>query len=1660
MKVGFKDVLLLIAFGLCLHKSYGQPKYGNEWINPSKIYFKINVAEDGIYKVTFEELVLAGFPLSTSPSSDLQLINFGKEQAIHVSGNSFGPGSWFEFYGQKHTIGLDTFLYKDWKKDLLNPEYSFVSDTNAYFLTISPESSNLRYTLSNPDYINITLAPFPFYLHEEKVVYKDSYFKNVDGDIRYSHFEPSEGFASGIQQQTNTTINITSYYEDGPAPILDFRTGQNNQISRLEIKWNNVLKETKLTLPKLTTQHQYALSKSDIKASNVLNLRNVNTTLDRHVISYASVRYPRTFDFGNKPSYAFNLTSSSQKRFLEISSFKDDNTSVFLYDINNKIRYSTKIIGGKTLAIVNGVSTETSYILSNTGDGFKKAKDISKFTPRNFENRDQQFIILTSKALHTSGADYVQQYADYRSSSVGGGYKTEIVDIEDVYNHFGYGVERHFMGVKNLASYIKNKWTSTQFVLILGKGIEYPYMRTENDVLNNVGRVFFVPTYGFVGSDNMLFSEENFPDPYFALGRIAARSGDDIRNYLDKLRQYEQAPLAGQTIQDKYWMKRVMNLGGGKNDFEQNAIKSGLDNMARILADTIYGADVRSYFKRSSDAVQFNVNEEINTLFENGVGIINFFGHSAANSWDFSIDNPRNFDNFGRFPLINSFGCYSGNLHSTAKGISELFVLEKDRGSIAFLASTGTAFISSLTQYGQRFYNTTLHELRYKSVGEAITRIANQYRNAQFADLALYSQLTYHGDPAIKLYVERGPDYVFDGSTVKSKSSTIEAGSKDFEIDLVIANLGSYIKDSLDVIFSHVLPNGTIIDTITVRTAGIASNEKVTIKLKNYGNVSVGKNILRGTLDPKNKIKELPTVAAENNNDLVVDGVIGFEFFVTDNFATAVYPHDFAMINTKDHFVLKASTSSVPVAKGNYIFQIDTTAYYNSPIKETGKVESEGGLITYTPKMALVADRVYYWRVSPDSISKENGYKWSEKSFAYLPNEEEGWNQSHFFQFRQNEFTELELSEATGRKFEFGKIFHTAKFKNKLWVDEDRPGYTFDNVTFGSVTPWNYMSAGLAFVIYKQQTGIFPRNAVGGEYGSINPTSGSIAVYPFKTDSPKSRNDIVNFIKNQLSPNDFLTVFTVVKDGNSDLKISDWESDKAVYGTTLFDALKSIGANQFENLKDYGSVPYILQTIVGDNKILNEQIALNKNEIIEITSLVNNYSSLGSKNTLSLGKVNVFKELKFSVTQNPLATNNYWLDILNIDNFNNTTKVDSFIKGNKILNYDGKKYSSLNLKLNTFDSIQFQVPQLKFWRVSYKSLPDAAILFTKSEPNPSNNEVNLGEKVKISYDVISVNYVDMDSILVKFSYIASDNVATIKFKKLAPLKAGQKINDIIEFDIPAGNINDIRFVIEINPDGQQPELHSFNNVLTKQFNISKDDKNPLLDVFFDGIRIMDGDIVSPKPEILITLEDDNKFLPITDPNLFDIKLDTGRNQLLTIPVNSSVIRFTPASTTNTTAKITYTPSLSEGEYKLIVQAKDLSGNKSGVNPRIVSFRVIEKQSISHVFNYPNPFSTSTQFVFTLTGEEIPDIMSISIMTISGKVVREIKKEELGVLRVGINKTDFKWDGTDEYGSKLANGVYLYKVNTRKSNGDTYDHFANEKVDAFFTEGFGKLVILR
>lgn len=220
------------------------------------------------------------------------------------------------------------------------------------------------------------------------------------------------------------------------------------------------------------------------------------------------------------------------------------------------------------------------------------------------------------------------------------------------------------------------------------------------------------------------------------------------------------------------------------------------------------------------------------------------------------------------------------------------------------------------------------------------------------------------------------------------------------------------------------------------------------------------------------------------------------------------------------------------------------------------------------------------------------------------------------------------------------------------------------------------------------------------------------------------------------------------------------------------------------------------------------------------------------------------------------------------------------------------------------------------------------------------------------------------------------------------------------------------------------EYFYFNNLTDQKFFVARDSTRPIFDVLFDDQEIINGDIVSSRPEVVITLED-NSPLP----------LDTS---YFTIVHNNKPLRFyQPELDWNYEGVgspfiITWTPTLPDTLRKLSpiekntleILAKDASGNFFDSTSYRVTFFVYNDNNIDKVYNYPNPFSSSTYFTFILQGLEKPSEVEIKIFTIAGRLIRDIKLSSSDLIS---NFNKIYWDGKDEDGDEIGNGVYLYKV---------------------------------
>ena len=219
---------------------------------------------------------------------------------------------------------------------------------------------------------------------------------------------------------------------------------------------------------------------------------------------------------------------------------------------------------------------------------------------------------------------------------------------------------------------------------------------------------------------------------------------------------------------------------------------------------------------------------------------------------------------------------------------------------------------------------------------------------------------------------------------------------------------------------------------------------------------------------------------------------------------------------------------------------------------------------------------------------------------------------------------------------------------------------------------------------------------------------------------------------------------------------------------------------------------------------------------------------------------------------------------------------DSIISLANYIDAENNPFIQLNSVFS--DTTDFTPAQLDRWHVLFQPLPEAAIDGSKGYlwTAEGKDSLDAGEEVSFAIDVKNVFNLPMDSLLVQY-YIEDEkqNRVYLEYPRQDSLRVGQSFRDTISFST-TNFVGENTFWMEVNPYvglsniTDQPEQFHFNNLLQIPFNVRGDKINPLLDVTFDGRHILNGDIVNPNSEIVITLKDENAFL------IMDNDLDTGR----------------------------------------------------------------------------------------------------------------------------------------------------------------------------------------
>jgi hypothetical protein len=1716
-----KRLLTLILVSFCLAAS---AQYNNSWIDYSKTYYKFKVVNTGLYHIS--QATLAGIGLGSTPAEQFQLWRNGEEVRLYTSSPTgpLGGSGYIEFWGVMNDGKKDTRLYHD-PAAQLSDYYSLETDTAAYFLTVNPTGNSLRFTNTANNVAGNSLPVEPYFMNKRGIYYKD-YLNNgyaaIIGFYVYSStYDIGEGwtsreiYGSGMDQ-LNLNFTGLNLYSSGPSAT--FKTsaagvvisGTRNFQGSIN---GNVLFEVNLDgcssakpqanvpLSLFTNTDNISITLKNILTGNT-GFPNPSTT-DRLVVGMGELTYPSTFNFNGQKNFSFELPATAAGNFLVIDNFNSGSAPV-LMDFSSGNRYIGDLsVPGKVRFALPPSGGSRQFILVN--DDASNVTNVLGLVQRNFVNysvaaNQGDYLIISNPILYTA-PNYVDQYRQYRSSLAGGNYNSKVCDVDQLNDQFAFGIKTHPSTVKEFIKFAAETFpVKPKYVFIIGKGTTYEeYWRYSSHYLAD--QLNLVPTFGFPGSDILLASDYSNSLPLIPIGRLTCITPTEISNYLDKIKEYEAAQNSTtQTIANKGWMKNVLQLIGGHDQGESASFSYYMNGYKAILEAPKFGGHVEQFIKSSSATVELANETRIAQLFNEGLSIVGYFGHSSATLFEFNLSSPYVYQNAGKYPFFNVSGCTAGNVYtfdttriSGPWSLSEQYVLAKERGAIGFLASSHLGIPPILDVYNTHLFHniadTNYQEPIGKVIQHTIKNEGGDDPNLNYLKRLNLEELNLNGDPALMVNAHSKPDYVEEDQLVQISPSFISVADGSFTANIKTRNIGrtALATDSITWRVRHIYPpeSGKPDSVYSVRIKAPYDTATLVMTYPIIPTRDKGLNKIQVTIDADNNIDEL----SESNNTVTK------EFFIYEDEARPVYPYNFAIITTNTQKLI-ASTANPLSPTHQYVMQMDTSERFNpaSPKFVTRTISSSGGILEFDPGVTYNDSLVYYWRVGLVPASGEP--HWNTASFMYKSTGGAGFNQSHYFQHLKSDTLSISLDTSinSNRQWKFGDVANTITGRsgvfisaittesefavevNAAWVARSVCG--FSKIVFTVLSPINLKGR------LNNEGASYP---VPGQFGS-DPICEDNRKFQFEYDltKPAERKLAAHFL-DSLPTGDIVVVRNVATPYDIDNRYADtlW-NDSTTFGSHDFSIAWQLYNQGFSTISNY-THPLAFIFMFQKNTPTFGPSSLFSEGITDPIRLDHPYitpDTLGYITSPKFGPARAWKQMHWRghSIENPSTD----LPTVSLLGIKTTGVVDTLLtvglgaQDVDISTIDATIYPYLQLRMRNLDSINVSPYQLDYWSLNYDPVPEGAIaanlFLTKKDTLEAGEDLNFG----IAFKNISPTDFS-DSIQVKAYLLDQYNVAhLLTLPKQRKLISGAV--DTLRFTIATKDSNDHplytgnnMLYVEFNPDNLQPEQYHFNNFLYTNFSVKGDRYNPLLDVTFDGVHILNRDIVSAKPHITIKLKDESKYLlfnSMKDTSLLKVQLrypdptGGGNGELRTFYFNNpDTMKFTPAiSSSDNTATIELTPTLHGGlsdDYQLVVTGKDLAGNPAGNLAYTVDFIVVDKPMISNLLNYPNPFTTSTAFVFTITGSELPTNLKIQILTITGKVVREITKNELGPLHIGRNITEYKWDGTDQYGQKLGNGVYLYRFVTNM-HGQTMDKLTMEgdNTDKYFTKGYGKMYLMR
>jgi hypothetical protein len=213
-------------------------------------------------------------------------------------------------------------------------------------------------------------------------------------------------------------------------------------------------------------------------------------------------------------------------------------------------------------------------------------------------------------------------------------------------------------------------------------------------------------------------------------------------------------------------------------------------------------------------------------------------------------------------------------------------------------------------------------------------------------------------------------------------------------------------------------------------------------------------------------------------------------------------------------------------------------------------------------------------------------------------------------------------------------------------------------------------------------------------------------------------------------------------------------------------------------------------------------------------------------------------------------------------------------------------------------------------------------------------------------------------------------------------------------------------------------------------NAPSDVTGPIINLYLNDDKFVFGGVTNENPLLLAYVTDSNGVNTVGNGIGHDITAILDQNTSNQLVLNDY---YQADLNSYKSGSVRYNfAELGEGRHTLNFKIWDVYNNSSDAYTEFVVAKNADV-ALKHVLNYPNPFTTKTSFMFEHNQTCSNLDVHIQIMTISGKVVRDIQ-QTIATQGFRIDQDQITWDGKDDYGSSIGKGVYIYRINVRNPDG--------------------------